>query len=649
MKTNTDSGAPAGSPPNGGFRIHRASTKAPVKSVKSTRKILLVDDDKIILKTTSAKLTEAGYEVLTAEDGGSAIRQARQLQPHLILLDLNFPPDVGHGGGIPWDGFLILSWLRRQVELQKLPVIVITGGDVEKYKDRWGEAGVRDIFLKPIDHEALLAAIQSSLDGEVAEQEPTQVAPAIQPPPTAPANQTPPTARGRQPLEMAPASRHPGKAPAIKPPATAPSVQSSPKPPAIELPANAPSARPPAEPSLVVEPEPSAHRKILFIDDTSDWRYLGAAYLGERGYEVATSEDPISAMLQVSQFRPNLIVLDLNLGGQSAVTLLKLLSKRYPEVRVLIYTGMDLDRSEVSELLEQGAWNWLRKGSLQELGAAVEKTLNGPKATVPQSAPEPVEKETPRASLAGTKSATHATAERTEQPPECASGSQSLDSLRKEELPSAVEKETSEASLASTESATHAMAQETEQAPECASDLPTLDSLRTETTEELLSAVENAAMSVTREQTVAALEPGGSVPDEVIDSAAESILIVEDDAEFAGTLHSFLESQSFRVSEVTSGKEAVNLISAADVDLILFDLTLPGMPVDQFYGAVKAAKPHLCPRIIFMTSDDSHPTDDSFVRRLKGISLWKPFPMDWLLEAVQTIRAKTPQDRLAAK
>ena len=90
----------------------------------------MIDDNKLVLKTTAFKLRAAGYEVLTAEDGGSAIRQVRQLAPHLILVDLNFPPDVGYGGGIPWDGLLILSWLRRTYGVQKIPVIVITGGDV---------------------------------------------------------------------------------------------------------------------------------------------------------------------------------------------------------------------------------------------------------------------------------------------------------------------------------------------------------------------------------------------------------------------------------------------------------------------------------------------------------------------------------------
>src|SRR5215471_17261432 len=100
MNTSTDKSASAGAPQGWTPRIHPAS-KAPLNS-PTPRKILLVDDDKIILKTTSAKLKAAGYEVLTAEEGGSAIRQVRQLQPHLIILDLNFPPDVGHGGGIPW-------------------------------------------------------------------------------------------------------------------------------------------------------------------------------------------------------------------------------------------------------------------------------------------------------------------------------------------------------------------------------------------------------------------------------------------------------------------------------------------------------------------------------------------------------------------
>ena len=94
MKPDSDCGASGGPPSGLGIRIHRASRD----HVKTLRRILVVDDNKVILKTITAKLKESGYEVLTAEDGGSAIRQVRQLEPHLILLDLNFPPDVGSGG-----------------------------------------------------------------------------------------------------------------------------------------------------------------------------------------------------------------------------------------------------------------------------------------------------------------------------------------------------------------------------------------------------------------------------------------------------------------------------------------------------------------------------------------------------------------------
>ena len=75
--------------------------------------ILVVDDDLVIQKTVSAKLTRAGYRVLTATDGPAAITIVRVHRPDLILLDFNFPPDVSHGGVPSWDGLDILYWLRN--------------------------------------------------------------------------------------------------------------------------------------------------------------------------------------------------------------------------------------------------------------------------------------------------------------------------------------------------------------------------------------------------------------------------------------------------------------------------------------------------------------------------------------------------------
>src|SRR2546430_950096 len=114
------------------------------------KKILIVDDSAIIAKTLSITLNASGYDVLTAQDGSEAVGIVRREKPDLILLDLSFPPDVEHGGGIAWDGFLIVDWLKRIDEAKQVPFIIITGEDPEKFKDRALAAGAAGFFTKPI-------------------------------------------------------------------------------------------------------------------------------------------------------------------------------------------------------------------------------------------------------------------------------------------------------------------------------------------------------------------------------------------------------------------------------------------------------------------------------------------------------------------
>jgi CheY-like chemotaxis protein len=123
----------------------------------------------VILKSISMKLTANGYDVVTAEDGSEAVGAARRAKPDLILLDLSFPPDVGHGGGVPWDGFLIMDWLRRLDEAKDIPIIVITGGDPAQYKDRALAAGAVSFFHKPINNDELLTVIRQTLEKSQAE------------------------------------------------------------------------------------------------------------------------------------------------------------------------------------------------------------------------------------------------------------------------------------------------------------------------------------------------------------------------------------------------------------------------------------------------------------------------------------------------
>ena len=129
------------------------------------KKILVVDDSTIILKALSMKLKAAGYAVLTAQDGSDAVSLARRERPDLILLDISFPPDVGHGGGVPWDGFLLMRWLRGIEKVGKAPIVFMTGNDPGGYRDRALACGAAGLFYKPIDPGVLVSTIERILNG----------------------------------------------------------------------------------------------------------------------------------------------------------------------------------------------------------------------------------------------------------------------------------------------------------------------------------------------------------------------------------------------------------------------------------------------------------------------------------------------------
>ncbi len=129
------------------------------------KKILIIDDNEVILKTLSMKLKAQDYDVETALDGSEALSAVRKHKPDVILLDISFPPDVAHGGGVPWDGFRMLEWFGRMEEAKDTPIIIITGGDAAKYKERALAAGAAAFFNKPIDNDELVTTIHK-LAGE---------------------------------------------------------------------------------------------------------------------------------------------------------------------------------------------------------------------------------------------------------------------------------------------------------------------------------------------------------------------------------------------------------------------------------------------------------------------------------------------------
>lgn len=129
-----------------------------------SKKILIVDDDAVILKATSLKLKSRGYAVVTAMDGPGAISAVRKEKPDVILLDISLPANMG---AVAWDGLLVMSWLRRLEEARQIPIIVITGGDPMEYKNRSLAAGAMAFFHKPIEHGDLLSVIERTVSQDV--------------------------------------------------------------------------------------------------------------------------------------------------------------------------------------------------------------------------------------------------------------------------------------------------------------------------------------------------------------------------------------------------------------------------------------------------------------------------------------------------
>ena len=127
------------------------------------KKILVVDDNEVVLHAMSFLLKAKGYQVLLAETGAETLGILRKDKPDLILLDLDFPPDAGNIGGAMRDGFLLLDWARRMCAAEKIPVIIVSGLDPEQYKARAQAAGIPTFFRKPVDNQQLLAAIHKAL------------------------------------------------------------------------------------------------------------------------------------------------------------------------------------------------------------------------------------------------------------------------------------------------------------------------------------------------------------------------------------------------------------------------------------------------------------------------------------------------------
>jgi FixJ family two-component response regulator len=114
--------------------------------------IAVVDDEESVRRALSRLLRSAGFDSEAFPSGDEFIETVSAQQPDCIVLDLQMP-NV--------DGFRVQSWMAGAGV--RIPVIVITGHNSDDTRERAMKAGAVAYLRKPVDAEALLAAIASAM------------------------------------------------------------------------------------------------------------------------------------------------------------------------------------------------------------------------------------------------------------------------------------------------------------------------------------------------------------------------------------------------------------------------------------------------------------------------------------------------------
>lgn len=112
--------------------------------------------------------------------------------------------------------------------------------------------------------------------------------------------------------------------------------------------------------------------RILFVDDEAPIRELLSLYFRKKGYEVTTAVTGAAAIQSASENRFNLAILDINLAGENGLDLLGHFKSKYPQLPVIMFTGLTGNDDLVEKARRNGADGFMRKTeSLDSLFAVV--------------------------------------------------------------------------------------------------------------------------------------------------------------------------------------------------------------------------------------------------------------------------------------
>jgi two-component system alkaline phosphatase synthesis response regulator PhoP len=122
------------------------------------KKILIVDDEAVLLNLLSTKISQAGFSVIEARDGDEGLQKALEHHPDLILLDIIMPK---------MDGVTVLKNLRQDPWGKKVPVIILSNLNTAESVEKSLANGAYDYLIK-IDYtlEDLVNIVKKRLEKE---------------------------------------------------------------------------------------------------------------------------------------------------------------------------------------------------------------------------------------------------------------------------------------------------------------------------------------------------------------------------------------------------------------------------------------------------------------------------------------------------
>ncbi|MDP1538971.1 MAG: response regulator [bacterium] len=103
------------------------------------KKILIIEDEKILGEMYRDKFTQAGFDVVWVDSAEEGIKAVPKIKPDLILLDILLPRANGIG---------FMGWLRKEKELSSIPVVAFSNYDEPTTKKEALKLGVKDYLIK---------------------------------------------------------------------------------------------------------------------------------------------------------------------------------------------------------------------------------------------------------------------------------------------------------------------------------------------------------------------------------------------------------------------------------------------------------------------------------------------------------------------